>query len=97
MPASDRRSAPGSVITRPVTLAGRTLPPGSMVVFTPYILHRRPGQYPDPARFDPARWLAPAPEHRASYLPFGRGPTRCIGEHFALAEATLILASTAAR
>ena len=47
------------VCTRPVTLAGRTLPPGSMVVFTPYILHRRPDQYPDPARFDPARWLAP--------------------------------------
>ena len=85
------------VCTRPVTLAGRTLPPGSMVIISPYILHRRPDQYSDPARFDPARWLAPAPEHRASYLPFGGGPTRCIGEHFALAEATLILASTAAR
>ena len=83
--------------TRPVTLAGRTLPPGAMIVFSPYILHRRPDQYPHPTRFDPARWLTPAPEHRTSYLPFGAGATRCIGEEFGLAEATLILATTAAR
>jgi pentalenene oxygenase len=83
--------------TRAVTLAGRTLPPGSMVVFSPYILHRRADQYPQPTRFDPARWLTPSPEHRASYLPFGAGATRCIGEEFGLAEATLILATTAAR
>ena len=83
--------------TRPVTLAGRTLPPGAMIVFSPYILHRRPDQYPDPTRFDPARWLTPAPERRTSYLPFGAGATRCIGEEFGLAEATLILATTAAR
>jgi len=83
--------------TRPVTLAGRTLPPGAMVVLSPYILHRRPDQYPHPTRFDPARWLTPTPEHRTSYLPFGAGATRCIGEEFGLAEATLILATTAAR
>jgi pentalenene oxygenase len=83
--------------TRPVTLAGRTLPPGSVLVFSPYILHRRADQYPDPTCFDPARWLTPAAEHRASYLPFGAGATRCIGEDFGLAEATLILATTAAR
>jgi cytochrome P450 len=83
--------------TRPATLAGRTLPPGTMVVVSPYILHRRPDLYPHPDRFDPARWLTPAPGHRASYLPFGAGATRCIGEEFGLAEATLILATTAAR
>jgi pentalenene oxygenase len=85
------------VCTRPVTLAGRTLPPGTMVVLSPYILHRRPDLYPHPARFDPARWLTPAPDHRSSYLPFGAGATRCIGEEFGLAESTLILATTAAR
>jgi pentalenene oxygenase len=85
------------VCTRPVTLAGRTLPAGSIVVFSPYVLHRRPGLFRDPDRFDPARWLTPAPELRASYLPFGAGATRCIGEEFGLAEATLIVASIAAR
>jgi cytochrome P450 len=85
------------VCTAPVTLAGRTLPAGSIVVFSPYVLHRRPDLFPDPYRFDPARWLTPAPELRASYLPFGAGATRCIGEEFGLAEATLIVASIAAR
>jgi pentalenene oxygenase len=92
---------PGWVIprtcARPVTLAGRTLPAGSIVIFSPYVLHRRPDLYPEPHRFDPGRWLAPAPAQKASYLPFGAGATRCLGEEFGLAEATLILASMAAR
>ena len=45
----------------------------------------------------PMHRVVPAPEHRAAYLPFGAGTTRCIGEEFGLAEATLILASMAAR
>jgi cytochrome P450 len=49
------------------------------------------------SQLDPARWLTPTPEHRISYLPFGAGATKCIGEEFGLAEATLILATTAAR
>jgi pentalenene oxygenase len=81
---------PGWVIprtcTRPVTLAGRTLPAGSIVVFSPYVLHRRPDLYPEPHRFDPGRWLTPAPAQKASYLPFGAGATRCIGEEFGRAS-----------
>ena len=80
---------------RETRLAGRTLPAGAMVVFSPYVLHRRPDLYPHPDRFDPARWLEPSA--RAAFLPFGAGPTKCIGEEFGLAEATLILASIAAR
>jgi hypothetical protein len=34
---------------------------------------------------------------RSSRLPFGAGATKCIGEEFGLAEATLIVASIAAR
>ena len=47
-------------------------------------------------RFDPGRWLAPA-AHRAAFLPFGAGATKCIGAEFGLAEATLVLASIIAR
>jgi cytochrome P450 len=85
---------------RETRLAGRTLPAGSMVIFSPYILHRRPDLYPQPHRFDPGRWLAPAPgrsAHRGSFLPFGTGATRCIGGQFGFTEATLTLASIAAR
>jgi len=55
-------------------------------------LHRLPGLYPDPARFDPGRWLpvasGSAAPHQASILTFGAGPAKCIGEQFGLAEAT---------
>jgi pentalenene oxygenase len=87
------------VCSRETVLAGRTLPAGSLVIFSPYILHRLPGLYPDPDRFDPARWLAAdaTAANRGSFLPFGAGATRCIGEEFGLAEAALILASITAR
>jgi len=87
---------------RETVLAGRTLPAGTLVVFSPYILHRRPDVFPEPERFDPARWLEPAQGTGAGaahygFLPFGAGATRCIGEEFGLAEATLTLASICAR
>jgi pentalenene oxygenase len=86
---------------RETTLAGRVLPAGSLVIFSPYVLHRLPGLYQDPAHFDPDRWRpaasGSAAPHRDSFLPFGAGPTKCIGQDFGLAEATLILASVAAR
>jgi pentalenene oxygenase len=86
--------------TREATLADRIIPAGSTLVFSPYVLHRRADLFPSPERFDPGRWLAPdqdrATPHRG-FLPFGAGAARCIGEDFALAEATLILSSLAAR
>lgn len=80
---------------RPARLAGRPLEVGSIVVFSPYILHRRPDVYAQPHRFDPGRWLDPVP--RGSFIPFGAGATKCIGEEFGLIEATLVLASIVAR
>lgn len=82
---------------RDIELAGRTIPAGSLLVFSPYILHRLPGSYPDPARFDPDRWRAGPAPHRGSFLPFGAGPTKCIGEEFGRTESTLVLASVTAR
>jgi cytochrome P450 len=87
--------------TREATLADRIIPAGSMLLFSPYILHHRADQFSAPEHFDPDRWLAPDPDRamprNASFLPFGTGATRCIGEDFGLAEATLIVSSIAAR
>ena len=72
---------------------------GSVVLISPWVLHRhrrlweRPGVF-DPERFAPERAAA---RPRFSYLPFGAGPRICIGAAFAMAEAMLILAAIAQR
>jgi pentalenene oxygenase len=86
--------------TRDVDLAGRRGPAGSTIVFSPYVLHRHADFHPEPDRFRPDRHDtdhgAPNPWSRTSFVPFGSGPNKCIGDTFALTETTLALASVAA-
>jgi cytochrome P450 len=68
--------------------------PGSLIVISPYVLHRHRELWGRPNAFDPSRFL---PENRGeiprfAYLPFGVGPRTCIGSSFALQEAAIVLA-----
>ena len=60
-----------------------------------YAMHRDPALWDDPLRFDPDRFLPERSKGRSrwQYLPFGGGPRSCIGDHFAMLEATLALAT----
>jgi cytochrome P450 len=80
---------------RETEVAGYRIPRGRIVFLTPYALHRHPGYWPDPERFDPGRFTPEqeAKRPRYTYLPFGGGPRVCIGNHFALMEAQLVLAT----
>lgn len=71
-----------------------SIPGGALVIISPYTLHRRPDLWPDPDIFDPARFSETASKgrHRFGFIPFGGGPRLCIGNRFAIIEATLILA-----
>ncbi|MEU1277805.1 cytochrome P450 [Streptomyces sp. NPDC005805] len=81
--------------TEPVTIGGHELPAGTEVLISLYGLHRHPGLYPDPERFDPDRWLPErvAARPREHALPFGAGNRRCIGDRFAWMEAVITLAT----
>ncbi|MFF4827748.1 cytochrome P450 [Streptomyces sp. NPDC001312] len=84
--------------TEPVRLGAVDLPAGEDIVWSPYTLHRDPGLYPDPLRFDPDRWLPERPQPpKGAFIPFGAGKRQCMGNEFALAEATLITALIASR
>jgi cytochrome P450 len=78
---------------------GFHIPSGSIVVLSPYVMHRDERYFPEPARFDPERWTPEAKEARPqfSYFPFGGGPRRCIGEGFAWMEGVLVIAALARR
>lgn len=77
------------------TIRGVTIPAGSLIVISLYTTQRNPEYWSDPDVFDPDRFLpeTAAARPRFAYLPFGGGPRLCIGNHFALQEAPLILAA----
>ncbi len=71
----------------------------SMVVIMPYITHRHPDFWERPYAFYPEHFAPEQVEKRPryAYYPFGAGQRICIGNHFALMEAMLILAEVAQR
>ncbi len=98
-----RHSSPGWLFTRLTTreteLAGRRLPRGATVLYSPYLLHHDPASFADPDRFLPERWL---PGHvsavqRRAMMPFSAGSRKCLGDEFSMMEGTLALATIAAR
>lgn len=72
-----------------------TIPAGTTVLISPWLMHRHERYWRDPHRFDPMRFLGEeaAARPRHCYLPFGGGPRICIGAGFAIMEAVLILAT----
>lgn len=76
----------------PFELGPYELPSGSTVAFSHYVTHHLPELYPEPERFNPARWsgLDPSPYE---YLPFGSGPRMCIGASFAGLILRVVLAT----
>ena len=81
------------------TLCGRPIPKGATIIIAPWLLHRHTKQWQNPGRFVPERFDTENAAHRPrfSYLPFGGGRRICIGAAFALAEATILLATIASR
>lgn len=79
--------------------SGAVLPPNAAIFISPWNLHRNPRWFPDPNRFDPERFSEEAKRTHTpySYIPFGAGGRRCLGESFAELEGLLILATVASR
>ena len=82
-----------------IEIDGYRVEAGALVVYGIYAVHRDPSLWEDPLVFDPDRF---SPEKskgrdRWQYVPFGGGPRSCIGDHFAMLEATLALATIVGR
>jgi sterol 14alpha-demethylase len=70
-------------------LGGHAIPLGTMVGATPRVSNRIAEDFPDPDRFDPGRYLDPRQEdlaNRWTWIPFGAGRHRCVGNAFAMMQ-----------
>jgi cytochrome P450 len=83
------------VATEDTEVGGWFIPKGADMICWIYHAHHDPRWWPDPKRFDPDRFrperLASIPD--GAFTPFGAGQRQCIGKHFSLMEARLILAT----
>ncbi|XP_034946151.1 cytochrome P450 9e2-like [Chelonus insularis] len=71
-----------------------TVEPGMIMWIPIFGLHHDEKYFPDPEKFDPERF---SDENKlninsSTFIPFGLGPRKCIGERFALMETKIILA-----
>jgi cytochrome P450 len=81
--------------TRDLVVDGYRVEAKTIALVSFYAMHRDPSLWEDPLRFDPDRFLPERSKGRSrwQYLPFGGGPRSCIGDHFAMLEAALALAT----
>ena len=80
--------------TQTCPMRDKTVPAGSTMVVSPWLIQRHGERWEEPDAFNPDRYANDASREalRTAYLPIGMGPRVCMGAAFALQEATLILA-----
>src|SRR6267142_2497638 len=78
-------------------IAGYPVLPGYGMATAQWVVHRDPRWFDAPLEFRPERWENGLAKQlpRYAYFPFGGGPRQCIGNTFALMEASVVLATIA--
>jgi cytochrome P450 len=76
-------------------IAGYAVRTGYGVAFAQWVIHRDARWFDAPLEFRPQRWENGLAKQlpRFAYFPFGGGPRQCIGNTFALMEASVVLAT----
>ncbi|HAZ43580.1 MAG TPA: cytochrome P450 [Cyanobacteria bacterium UBA11369] len=87
----------GREAARDATIGDYSIPEGTTVMISQWVMHRHPKYFEHPDKFMPERWTQEFEKQlpRGVYIPFGDGPRICIGKGFAQMEATLLLAAIA--
>lgn len=85
----------GRQAIEPITLGDHQIPAGCSLFVIPWTLHRLPQRFDQPLAFRPERWLDGLERRlpRGAFLPFGGGPRACVGQHFAMLELMVGLAT----
>ncbi|WP_370288804.1 cytochrome P450 [Nocardioides sp.] len=70
-------------------LLGRTIPAGTVLAASPRVSNRIEDDFPAADTFDPGRYVDPRQEdlqNRWTWIPFGAGKHRCVGNAFAMMQ-----------
>lgn len=83
------------IVIEPIEFDTFTAEVDDLLVLSPYLTHQDPALWENPTVFDPLHFTPEAEKdrHKFAYFPFGGGPRVCIGNHFAMMEAQLLLAT----
>ncbi|WP_263416904.1 cytochrome P450 [Terriglobus albidus] len=81
----------------PYMLGEIAVPAGSMITMSSYATQRDSRFWQKPEDFDPERWQPVGQRSRPqfAYFPFGAASRSCMGEHFAIMQGVLVLATLA--
>ncbi len=88
----------GRLSTEDHQFGGFEVPAKSLVLISPFTIHRDPRFWENPADFIPERWFEKSIKQAGQefiYIPFSRGVRSCIGESFAWMELVLVVATFA--
>lgn len=91
--AAFRRNMSGRDV--PIGNTGQVIPPGAYATYPLYDIHMDPSVYPDPGKWDPARYTEPRNEDKKAPMTFvgwGAGRHPCLGMKFAKLEQNVIVA-----
>ncbi|XP_005359860.1 24-hydroxycholesterol 7-alpha-hydroxylase isoform X2 [Microtus ochrogaster] len=87
-----RLRAPGIItrkVVKPIKILSHTVPPGDLLMVSPFWLHRNPKYFLEPDSFKPERWKEANLDKNAfldGFMAFGGGKFQCPGRWFALLE-----------
>lgn len=88
----------GRLATEAHEFGGFNVPKNSLVLASPFVMHRDARFFTDAESFQPERWDALSVKEAGNnfiYFPFSKGVRSCIGEQFAWTEGVLLLAALA--
>jgi cytochrome P450 len=78
-----------------VIIGNYSIPRGSVIIMSQYIIHRDPRFFNEPNKFIPERWTSEMKSnlHKFAFFPFGGGSRICMGEPLAWMEGILLLST----
>ncbi|MGC4746917.1 cytochrome P450 [Micromonospora sp. DT201] len=83
-------------VMKPIEIGGVRYEPGMHLWASAYLMNRDPNLYPDPDVFRPERFLGVKPG-TYTWIPFGGGRIRCLGDRIALMEMKTVIREVLSR